>query len=144
MALTAALALGLPAVGSAAGSTVTTSDGRGVVWTDWLGDNAPVAVLLWASWVPDADKTLADLETIIAAANARGLDLVLVVVQEPLEEARESLSDIGVTWLHDRYGHLLKDYRVVSIPRLLVIAEDGRVVERLDVNMESVRAWGGG
>ena len=143
LTLTAVTVIGPSHTASAAGSTVTTPDGGSVAWADWLGDNAPIAVLLWASWVPDADSTLADLDRITAAASARGLELVLVVVQEPLNEARESLGNIDVEWLHDRYGHLLKEYRVVSIPRLLVVAEDGRVVERLEVDVESLRAWGG-
>ena len=141
--LTAVLTLGVPSVGVTAGTTLTTPDGSPVVWSDWVADQAPVAVLLWASWVPSAEETLADLDQITAAARANGLNLVIVAVQETLEEAAESLEGVDVGWLHDRYGHLLKDYRVVVIPRLLVFSEDGREFERLEVSPESLRAWGG-
>ena len=129
---------------SAAGPTVTTSDGRPVVWADWLEENGPVAVLLWASWVPDAAATLDNIETITAAARKRDLEVILVVVQESLGEATESLEGVDIRWFHDRFGHILKENRVVSIPRLLVISGDGTVVDRLEVKPESVRAWGGG
>ncbi len=135
---------GYTASSSAVGLTVTTSDGRPVVWADWLEENGPVAVLLWASWVPDAATTLDNIDTITATARTRDLDVILVVVQESLSEAQESLEGVDVRWFHDRFGHLLKEYRVVSIPRLLVISGDGTVVERLEVKPESLRAWGGG
>jgi len=143
VALIAVLTLGFPSVGVAADLTLTMPDGSPVVWSDWVADQAPVAVLLWASWIPSAEETLADLDQITAAARAKGLNLVIVAVQETLEEAAESLEGIDVGWLHDRYGHLLKDYRVVVIPRLLVFAEDGQVVERLEVSPRSLRTWGG-
>ena len=129
---------------SAAGPSLTTSEGRPVVWADWLEENGPVAVLLWASWVPDAATTLDNIETITAAARKRDLEVILVAVQEALGDAQASLDGVDIQWFHDRYGDLLKENRVVSIPRLLVISGDGTVVERLDVTPESIRAWGGG
>jgi len=140
--LAVAFAIGLPVFAFSAEATLTTHDGRPIAWSDWVDDNAPVAVLLWASWVPNADETLAGIGELTAAAESRGLELVLVVVQEPLEEARDSLKGVNVIWYHDRYGHLLKDYRVVSIPRLLVIAEDGRAIERLEAKPQSLSVRG--
>lgn len=129
---------------NAAGPGVTTPDGSPVVWSGWLEEHGPVAVLFWASWVPDAATTLTDLDTITAAAQRRDLEVVLVVVQESLNEAERALDGIDIRWFHDRYGDLLKENRVVSIPSLLVISGDGTVVERLKVNPEAIRAWGGG
>jgi hypothetical protein len=129
---------------SAAGPVVTTPDGRPIVWAEWLEDNGPVAVLFWASWVPDAAMAMDNLETITAAAHKQDLEVILVVVQESLSEAKESLKGSNTEWLHDRFGHLLKQNRVVSIPRILVISGDGTVIEQLEVTPESIRAWGGG
>jgi len=143
-ALTAAVALGIPALAVGAGAAPTTPDGVPVAWSEWVSGNAPVAVLIWASWVPDADDALADLDRIAAAARARGLGFVVVVVQEPIDEAREAIGGADVAWLHDRFGGILKEYRVVSIPILLVLSEDGKVTERVPVTRESLRAWGGG
>ena len=95
-------ALVSPSPGTGAEATLTTPDGNPVEWGAWLAENAPVAVLLWASWEPDADDVLADLDRISEAARAKGLDLVVVAVQEPFKEATESLDGAGVDWLHDR------------------------------------------
>ncbi len=141
--LIAGFALAAPPVILGAETTLTTPDGEPVVWSEWVAENAPVAVLLWASWVPAADETLGDLDRITSAARAHDLDLVVVAVQEPLEDATEILDGANVNWLHDRFGHLLKDHRVVTIPRLLVFEKDGRVVERLEVSPDSLRSWAG-
>lgn len=143
LVLIAAIAWGGPLIASAEGASPTTPEGVPVAWSGWIGDHAPVAVLLWASWVPDADEALADLDRISAAAEARGLDLVVVVVQEPIEEARDAIGGADVEWFHDRYGDLLKEYRVVSIPLLLVFSADGKVTERIAVTSASLKAWSG-
>lgn len=143
MAMIAAMSWGSPFVAPAEGASPTTPEGVPVAWSSWIGDHAPVAVLLWASWVPDADEALADLDRISAAAEARGLDLVVVVVQEPIEEARQAIGSADVEWFHDRYGDLLKDYRVVSIPLLLIFSADGKVTERVAVTSEALQAWSG-
>lgn len=143
-ALIAVFLLGPVGAAYAADTTLTTPSGRPVAWADWVRDNAPVAVLLWASWVPDADAALADMDRVRAAVREHGLELMVVVVQEPIKDANKSLDGVSFTWFHDRYGHLLKDYRVVAIPRLLILGEDGRVVARLELDDESLNAWGGG
>lgn len=142
--LVVVVAIGFPCAVHAAEASIANASGLPVLWSDWVEENAPVVVLLWASWVPDADQTLAAIGELTAAAKDRDLELVLIVVQEPLEEARDSLENIDVDWYHDRYGRLLKDYRVVSIPRLLVLAEDGRAIERLDANPQALGVRGGG
>lgn len=111
------------------GPTVATPDGRPVGWSDWLAERAPVALLMWASWVPDAERVLDDLGPVAAELRGRNLDLVVIVVQETLDEARAGLAGRDVEWLHDRYGLLLKQYRVVSIPRLLILDDEGKVAE---------------
>ena len=142
--MTALIITGYTVGSSAAGPVVTTPDGGSIVWAEWLEENGPVAVMLWASWVPDSAMALDSLEIITEAAHKRDLEVILVVVQESLSEAKQSLDGSDTRWFHDRYGHLLKHNRVVSIPRLLVISGDGTVIEQLEVNPESIRAWGGG
>ena len=101
-----------------------------------------MAVLLWASWLPKADTTLDQVETLAAAARGRGLDFLVVVVQEPLDDARGPLGGVRADWLLDRYGRLLKHYRVVSIPRLLIIEADGRVRASLEPEPTALRDGG--
>lgn len=138
------MVLSHPGLIAAAGPAVTAPDGRSVVWADWVGENSPVAVVLWASWVPDAAATLEGFDSIAGAARSHDLDVVLIVVQESFAEARESLGGTDIRWFHDRFGHLLKEYRVVSIPRVLILSEDGTVIENLEAKPDAIRAWGGG
>ncbi len=123
--------------------TVTTPSGEAVGWTGWVGDRGPVAALLWASWIPDAGAQLEVVPAMAAAARAKGLELVLVTVQDDLEAAGRAIGATEVPWLHDRHGELLKHYRVVRIPALLVIGRDGRLIGRLEPDPQALRAWKG-
>jgi hypothetical protein len=44
-------------------------------------------------------------------------------------------------WLHDRHGMILKEYRVTRVPAVLVVARDGRLLDRLDPSPEAIAAW---
>jgi hypothetical protein len=134
-------ALGAPAAGEAADATVTSPDGATVIWSEWLHEHGPVALVLWSSWAPGADETLLQLDALAEAAGQRRMELVLVAVQEPFEDASRALGGVGIPWFHDRFGRLLKDCRVVAIPALVVVAADGRVAARLDPDAASLRGW---
>ncbi len=120
---------------------VTAPDGRSLDWSRWLGDAGPAAVLLWSSWAPRGDEVLAEVEAIEAVCRRRGLELVLVTVQEELEESAAALRGRDLRWLHDRHGALLKRYRVVRVPSLLVIDDRGDAVARLRPTSEALEAW---
>ena len=77
-----------------------------------------------------------------ACANA-GLHLVVLDVQETLEDGRSALDDRDVGWLHDRHGVLLKQYRVIEVPSLLLVAADGTALAKLDATPDAVRDWTG-
>jgi hypothetical protein len=78
---------------------------------------------------------------IAAACREAGLNLVVLDVQETLEDGRSALSKREVGWLHDRHGALLKQYRVITIPSLLLVSRDGEALARLDATARSVRSW---
>ncbi len=111
---------------------VTAPDGSPVQWSRLLKQHGPVAVLFWASWAPRGQSTLASCGRLQEAARKRGLELLIVDVQESLPDARYALSNSGIPWVHDRYGRLLRRYRVLRIPRLLVMTQDGGVTARLE------------
>jgi hypothetical protein len=117
---------------------VTAPDGSPVQWSRLLEQHGPVAVLFWASWAPRGRSTLASCGRMREAARKRGLELLIVDVQESLPDARYALSNSGIPWVHDRYGRLLRRYRVLRIPRLLVIAKDGGVTARLEPRAEAL------
>ncbi|HSL18059.1 MAG TPA: redoxin domain-containing protein [Methylomirabilota bacterium] len=123
--------------------TVTSPTGDSVAWSGWVRDHGPLAVVLWASWAPGADRARTALDELAKAAEERGFELVLVAVQEPFDEAAGGLEGVRVQWFHDRHGALLKQYRVVSIPALVVLDAEGRVITRLEATARSLRGWEG-
>jgi len=114
-----------------------------VDWTGWVEEQGTIAVLFWASWAPGAQDVLAGVSELESAAAARNLGLVVVSVQEKQDDALKGLEGTNVSWLHDRYGSLLKHHRVVRIPALVIIASDGDVLARLDPTAQSLRGWTG-
>lgn len=119
---------------------VLAPDGTAIRWEVFLEERGPVAVLLWSSWTPGASTTLEALPAIDRACSRRGLSLVIVDVQEPLQDARRALGE-GEGWLHDRHGALLKLYRVIELPRLVIVAADGTLQARLDPTADAVTSW---
>jgi hypothetical protein len=139
--LAVATAVVLPA--RAADVVVVDEGGISVAWVPWLEENAPAAVICWASWAPGATDVVKELDAMKGLAEARGLELVLVSVQETADEARAGLSEISVRWLHDRYGRVLKYHRVIMIPGLVIVDADGEVIGRMEASAEALRGWPG-
>ena len=112
-------------------------------WTAWIEAHGPAAVVVYASWAPRSDELLLALGDLGASARARELGFVVLAVQEPFDDARASLDPAGVEWLHDRHGTLLKRYRVLRIPSVLVVARDGALLATLDATADALRSGGG-
>jgi hypothetical protein len=129
------------APGPAAEVTVATPDGATVEWSAWIEEHGPAAVVLWASWAPGAKGTMLGLADLDGVAGSKGLDLVLVSVQEDAAKAGIKLADSKLVWLHDRWGALLKHYRIVTIPAMLIVDRDGTLLARLDATPEALREW---
>lgn len=115
--------------------------GAPIAWTDWIAKRGPVAVLVWASWAPKAGATMDGHARLAKACADAGLHLVVLDVQETLEDGRSALGGREVGWLHDRHGALLKMYRVIEVPSLLLVAADGKELAKLDATPEAVRLW---
>lgn len=105
-------------------------DGRGVAWREVTAGAPQVAVLVWASWAPRADREIARLEAYRRAAAGRQMDLVVIAVQEPLEDSRRVLDRVPVRWYHDRHGALLKAHRIIRVPAVVVMSDAAEVLER--------------
>jgi hypothetical protein len=134
-----ALALVQPAAG-AEPPLVDGVSGAPLAWGDWLARSGPAAVLVWASWAPGAADALGNRQVLAEAARERGLAFTVVDVQESLEEARRALAGVD-SWVHDRHGELLKSYRVIRLPSLVIVARDGSVLGRLDPSPAALRSW---
>ena len=115
--------------------------GAPITWSDWVARRGPVAVLVWASWAPDAKAAIDHQPQLEAVCAEAGLHLVVLDVQETLEDGRRALESLDISWLHDRHGALLKNYRVITVPSLLIVSAQGEALTRLDATAEAVRAW---
>jgi hypothetical protein len=115
--------------------------GAPIAWSEWVAKRGPVAVLVWSSWAPDAQDSLKSYEALAAACKEAGLHLVVLDVQETLEEGRSALSGTDFGWLHDRHGALLKQYRVIEVPSLLLVAADGRTLDKIEATPEAIQSW---
>lgn len=138
--MTMTAAMGLAGLATAAEPALRDRDGVPIAWTDWLAERAPAAVVVYASWAPRADSVLRGLGDLDSAARSRGLRLVLLAVQEPFDDSRVALESVDVDWVHDRHGVLLKRYRVLRVPSVLVIGPDGELVASLDADPEQLRS----
>jgi hypothetical protein len=141
--LIALLLVGAPTSYGAELRLVDGVSGAPTNWSDWVGKRGPVAVLVWASWTPGAEAALAGYRELEVACQEKGLHLVVLDVQETLEDGREALTRHEAGWLHDRHGALLKEYRVISVPSLLLVAADGSALAKIAATPEAVRSWGG-
>jgi hypothetical protein len=118
------------------------SDGKSVQWDEWIGGRGPTAVLLFSSWAPGSDATLSDLAAMERASTDRGWAFVVVVVQEPFEAAQTALGGRhDVPWFHDRHGTILKEYRVINVPALLIVNADGTVADRIEATPRALTTW---
>jgi hypothetical protein len=140
LVLVAAAVLALPAV-AADPPLVYGVSGAPVGWSDFLARRGPVALLAWSSWAPESAEVLDRSEELSRAAGERGLQMVLLDVQEPLEDARRTLDGSGLEWIHDRHGALLKTYRVIAVPSVIIVSPQGEALARLDPIPEAVRDW---
>ena len=118
-------------------------EGGSVGWHAWLEERGQSAVLIWSSWAPRAFEPLGALPELRKACAAKNLELVLIAVQEPIEDARKALQPYRVTWLHDRRGDILKHHRVTRLPALLVVDEAGEVLARLTPDPSQIDGWSG-
>jgi len=133
--------IGLSVASAADPRLVDGVSGAPIAWTDWVAKRGPVAVLVWASWAPTAEATMDGHAGLSKACANAGLHLVVLDVQESLEDGRSALGGREVGWLHDRHGALLKKYRVIEVPSLLLVTADGEQLAKLDATPEAVRVW---
>jgi hypothetical protein len=111
-------------------------------WTEWVAKHGPVAVIVWASWAPGAATVVNNSKAFVDASRLAGWKLALLDVQESLDDGRKALAGSDLTWIHDRHGALLKLYRVIEVPSVVVIAADGSVLQRLQAKPEALTGGG--
>jgi hypothetical protein len=117
--------------------------GAPISWTDWVGKRGPLAVLVWASWAPNSGAVMDRYDEIAEACASSKLHLVVLDVQESLEDGRAALGPRKVSWIHDRHGALLKQYRVITVPSIVLVSTDNQPFARLEPTAAAVLEQGG-
>ena len=115
--------------------------GAPIAWSDWVGKRGPVAVVVWASWAPGAGAVIDSWDQFVVECRESGLHPVVVIVQESLADGRAALGSREIPWIHDRHGALLKQYRVIKVPSILVVSAEGEALVLLDPTVEAVAGW---
>jgi hypothetical protein len=137
----ACLLLALPQTAAAQAAVFVEPDGGSLTWSRWQADHETGAVLLWASWLPDARESLASAPALASLCAERGWAFLLIDVQEEISEARSQLEGLRLPWVNDRHGTILKHHRVTWIPQLLIVDRDDQVLARLQPTVEALRGW---
>ncbi len=132
--------MAVPAL-AAGPSLVDGVSGVPIDWADWVGKRGPAAVLMWASWAPRAESVIDSHDEIADACREAGLELIVLDVQESIEDGKAALGPKGVPWFHDRHGALLKQYRVIRVPSLVIVSAEGEPLVRMDPTAAAVRSW---
>ncbi len=132
----AAAQAGTPAV-----TGIVASDSTPVRWSSWVARHGPVVLVVWASWLPRSDAALAQLGPLREACHTRGLSLAVADVSETFAHASAALRKVKISWIHDRHGSILKHYRLVRIPCLLILDRKGHLVATLDVSVTALERW---
>ena len=115
--------------------------GAPIAWSDVVAKHGPVAVLVWASWAPGAEAVIDSWDLIVKECRESGLHPVIVVVQESLADGRAALGPGEIPWIHDRHGALLKQYRVIKVPSIVIVSTEGETLARLDPTVAAVAGW---
>lgn len=131
----------VPAVRAEGPALVDGVSGVPIEWDAWVAKHGPAAVLMWSSWTPGADEAIDAHAAIAAACREADLELILLDVQEPIADARAVLGSKGIAWIHDRHGALLKQYRVIRVPSLVIVSSKGEALARLEPTAAAVRGW---
>jgi hypothetical protein len=98
-------------------------------------------VLVWSSWAPDGPAALEAAPRLAGAASEIGLGFLVVDVQEGFEDASRALRGRGFRWYHDRHGGILKAYRLIEVPILMIVDGSGRLQSTMAPDPEALTAW---
>lgn len=101
-------------------------------------------ISFWASWCPPCLKELPVLEKIQNQVGKDKLEVVAINYREPrkhFKKIKRKLSHLQLTLTHDRKGRISKQYGIKSLPHVLVIDKEGKVIyQNLGYNDEGIIA----
>lgn len=107
--------------------TLTDLDGRPIRLADLRG--RVVWLDFWASWCPPCQSETPTIRALDERYRDRGLTIVAVQVQQPVEEGRRYAERYGLEYTigADTAGHVFRAYRVYALPTQFFIDPTGVV-----------------
>lgn len=88
---------------------------------------------VWASWCPPCRREMPSLERLSKSANSAHIVVAGIATDESVNAVREFVAQQGVTFdiFIDTPGNVAKVLGVQVYPETLLIAPDGKIVERI-------------
>ena len=129
--------------------TVTTSEGKTVKLSDWVGKGKYVLVDFWASWCGPCRRAMPELKEVYEQYKADGLDVLGVAVWDDPADTKAALEELQLPWtIVDNAQRIPTDiYGITGIPHVILFSPDGTIVMRgvpgeVDVRKELAKAFG--
>jgi thiol-disulfide isomerase/thioredoxin len=112
--------------------TVTTSDGKTVKLSDYVGKDDYVLVDFWASWCGPCMREMPGLKEIYGKYNGKGLQIVGVAVWDAPDDTRKAVEAQQLPWtIIDNAQCIPTDlYGIMGIPHIIMFAPDGTIAFR--------------
>jgi hypothetical protein len=103
---------------------------------------APVVMVFWSSWLPEASTSLPVIHQIEQAVREHGWSGAIVIFQDERKAAASALGGEAAAMprVLDPRGVLLRRFQVTRAPALLVVDRDGTVISRSRLEPAEVRA----
>ena len=112
--------------------TVTTSDGKTVKLSDYVGKGDYVLVDFWASWCGPCMREMPGLKEIHNKYKDKGLQIVGVAVWDEPDDTRKAIETQQLPWtIIDNAQRIPTDiYGIMGIPHIIMFAPDGTIAFR--------------
>ena len=112
-----------------------TPEGKDAALSDYVGKGKYVLVDFWASWCPPCKEETPELVKLYAAYKDKGLEIVGISLDDNNAEWIAGIKDLKITWpqisdLKRWDSALSAAYGVNSIPHLVLLDKDGKILER--------------
>lgn len=115
--------------------TGNTPDGKEISLSDFVGKNKYVLVDFWASWCPPCRSEMPKVVSLYNQYKDKGFEIVGVSLDDEADKWKKGIKDLNITWaqMSDLKGwdsDLSNAYAINSIPHMVLIDKDGKIIAR--------------